>query len=92
MILETLICSINNNQEVNIAPFGIRRNKDVIVISPYLPSKTHENLHETKYASINYTDDASLFVNCFLKRKKFHKQRSLPRKFLSGIFFEKRLG
>ena len=47
MILETLICSINNNQEVNIAPFGIRRNKDVIVISPYLPSKTHENLQNS---------------------------------------------
>tara|TARA_B100001027_G_scaffold201100_1_gene160904 strand:+ start:103 stop:669 length:567 start_codon:yes stop_codon:yes gene_type:complete len=71
MILETLICSTNFNEEVNVAPFGIQKKKDIVVISPYLPSKTHENLLQNKFATVNHTDDAGLFVNCFLKKKKF---------------------
>lgn len=71
MILETLICSLDSNEEINVAPFGIKKKKDLIVISPYLPSRTHENLLNNEYASINYADDIGLFVNCFLNKNKF---------------------
>lgn len=75
MILETLICSLNSNEEINVAPFGIKKKKDLVVISPYLPSRTHENLLNNEYASVNYVDDVSLFVNCFLNKQKFKLKR-----------------
>ena len=58
MIFETIVSTINNKGQVNFAPFGIRKRKEFIFISPYIPSKTLENLKQTKCASINYLDDS----------------------------------
>ena len=38
MIIETIICTKNNQGNVNFAPFGIKKNKNYILISPYIPS------------------------------------------------------
>ena len=65
MIIETIICTKNSQGNVNFAPFGIKKNKNYILISPYIPSTTLNNLRATGNASINYTDDATFFVNCF---------------------------
>mgnify|MGYP001468651183 CR=1 FL=1 len=88
MIFETIICTTNNKGKVNFAPFGIRRNKNYIFISPYIPSTTLENLEETKNASVNYTDDASFFVNCIIGRKKFRKKQCSK---IKGYFLEQAL-
>ena len=44
MIIETIISTINDKGEVNFAPFGIKKNEKFIYISPYIPSKTLNNL------------------------------------------------
>lgn len=69
MIIETIITSLNEDKSVNYAPFGIKINKDIITISPYIPSITHENLKLRMSAAINYTNNANLFVSCLLKKK-----------------------
>lgn len=69
MIFETIVSTINNKGQVNFAPFGIRKRKEFIFISPYIPSKTLENLKQTKCASINYLDDSSYFVKCIVGKK-----------------------
>ena len=74
MIIETIICTKNSQGNVNFAPFGIKKNKNYILISPYIPSTTLNNLKETGNASINYTDDATFFVNCILGKKNFEKK------------------
>ena len=58
MILETIISTIDKSGNVNFAPFGIKKNKNFILISPYIPSKTLNNLTSTKSATVNYTNDA----------------------------------
>jgi len=73
MIIETIICTKNSQGIVNFAPFGIKKKKNFILISPYIPSTTLNNLKETGNASINYTDDATFFVNCILGKKNFEK-------------------
>ena len=73
MIIETIICTKNSQGIVNFAPFGIKKNKNYILISPYIPSTTLNNLKETGNASVNYTDDATFFVNCILGKKNFEK-------------------
>tara|TARA_Y100001954_G_scaffold237941_1_gene303480 strand:- start:1740 stop:2291 length:552 start_codon:yes stop_codon:yes gene_type:complete len=74
MIFETIICTTNNKGSVNFAPFGIKKNKKHIFISPYIPSTTLNNLEETGNASINYIDDAAFFVNCIIGKKNFKKK------------------
>ena len=59
MILETIISTVNKKGQVNFAPFGIRKDKNFLYISPYIPSQTLMNLEHTRCASINYIDDAS---------------------------------
>jgi hypothetical protein len=76
MIIETIISTINNKGEVNFAPFGIKRNKKIIYISPYIPSKTLNNLISTKSAVINYINECSYFVDCIIGEKKFNTSRS----------------
>ena len=73
MIIETIVSTIDNDEKVNFSPFGIKKNKNQIYISPYIPSKTLLNLELTKCAVVNYTDDTSFFVNCIIGNKKVKK-------------------
>ena len=50
MIIETIVSTIDNDEKVNFSPFGIKKNKNQIYISPYIPSKTLLNLESTKCA------------------------------------------
>ena len=68
MILETIISTISEKKILNISPFGIKKIEEYLLISPYLPSTTHNNLLSNKCASISYTDNANIFVECILKK------------------------
>ena len=75
MIIESIVSTVSKRRSVNFAPFGIRKEKKEIIISPYIPSTTLNNLRSTGNASINYTDDATFFVNCLLGKKNFQKKK-----------------
>ena len=85
MIIETIVSTIDNDEKVNFSPFGIKKNKNQIYISPYIPSKTLLNLESTKCAVVNYTDNTSFFVDCIIGNKKF-KKKSVK---ISRIFFRR---
>lgn len=71
MIFETIVTTVDNEGNAKISPFGIKKKGKFIYISPYLPSKTYENLKSNNIASINYVDDANIFVRCILGDEKF---------------------
>ncbi len=85
MIIETIISTIDTKKKVNFAPFGIKKNKNFIFISPYIPSKTLENLKENKIATVNYTDKSSYFINCIIKKKRFKKRKCFK---INGYFLK----
>jgi len=85
MIIETIVSTIDNDEKVNFSPFGIKKNKNKIYISPYIPSKTLLNLESTKCAVVNYTDNTSFFVDCIIGNKKFKKKKC---KKFPGFFLE----
>ncbi|MEL0125430.1 MAG: DUF447 domain-containing protein, partial [Alphaproteobacteria bacterium] len=76
MIIETIISTVNSKGQVNFAPFGIKKDNNFIYISPYIPSRTLENLNLNKCAVINYTDDVRYFVDCLVGEKNFKKLKS----------------
>ena len=85
MIIETIVSTLDNHGKVNFSPFGIKKNKNQIYISPYIPSRTLLNLKSTKCAVVNYTDNTSFFVDCIIGNKKFKKKKC---KNFSGFFLE----
>ena len=88
MIIETIVSTLDNHGKVNFSPFGIKKNKNQIHISPYIPSRTLLNLESTKCAVVNYTDNTSFFVDCIIGNKKFKKKkcRKFPGFFLENCF------
>ena len=86
MILETIVSTVDNKGEANFAPFGIKRSGQFIFISPYIPSKTLSNLDESGYATVNYTNDATFFVNCIIGEKKFQKKKCSK---INGYYLKK---
>ena len=73
MIFETIITSVDAAGNVHITPFGVRyegAKEDIrIVISPYKPSTTLDNILATKCAVMNLTDDVRVFAGALTNRK-----------------------
>lgn len=68
MIFETIITTINVHQEVHTTPFGIQKQDGLVVISPYQPSTTLENIMATGFAVVNMTDDVRIFAGALTGR------------------------
>jgi hypothetical protein len=62
MIYETIISTIDASGLVHVTPFGIRRQDDLVIISPYRPSTTLANILATQSAVMNLTDDVRVFA------------------------------
>lgn len=62
MIYESILTSISSEGKVHIAPFGVRERNGLILIAPFRPSVTLENLLTTRHAVLNFTDDVRAFA------------------------------
>jgi uncharacterized protein len=69
MIFETIISTISLTGEPHVTPFGVRHEDDLIVISPYKPSTTLENILATKCAVMNLTDDVRVFAGALTNKQ-----------------------
>lgn len=68
MIRETIVTTLNADDTVHIAPMGIREENSLIIIAPFRPSTTLENLQRSGAAVINMTDDVRIFAGCITGR------------------------
>jgi hypothetical protein len=69
MIFETIISSVDLVGEPHITPFGVRYEGENVVISPYKPSTTLDNILATKCAVMNLTDDVRVFAGAICKKQ-----------------------
>ena len=69
MIYETIITTIDANQQVHIAPFGVRERNGLILIAPFRPSTSLDNLLNSRVAVINLTDDVRVFAGALTGRR-----------------------
>ena len=70
MIHEVIITTISNEGIVHIAPMGIRFIDEQVVISPFKPSTTLNNITENNIATINFIDDVRVFAGIVSRHKK----------------------
>lgn len=69
MIQEIIVTTTNEDGSTHIAPMGIREDSGLIVIAPFKPSATLENIQRNKTAVINRIDDVRIFAGCLTGRK-----------------------
>ena len=68
MIQEVIVTTRNPSGSAQIAPMGIRRQGEMVVIAPFRPSTTLDNLLGRGCAVVNYTDDVRVFAGCLTGR------------------------
>lgn len=72
MIFETIITSMDVAGTPHVTPFGIRHEDEFVVISPYKPSATLDNILSTKHAVMNLTDDVRVYAGALTNRKAWN--------------------
>jgi hypothetical protein len=71
MIRECIVITQSRAGAVHIAPLGLIEEGDHLVIAPFRPSLTLDNLRENPFAVANYTDDVLVFAGCLTGRREW---------------------
>ena len=69
MIQEVIVTTTNEDGSTHIAPMGIKKESELIIIAPFKPSATLENIQRNKSAVINRVDDVRVFAGCLTGHK-----------------------
>ncbi len=75
MIFETVVSTLSPAGELHLAPMGVRyegEGEDArVVLMPFKPSKTLDNILATRCAVLNLTDDVRVFAGCVTGRREW---------------------
>jgi uncharacterized protein len=71
VILETIVTSLDPAGGINFAPMGVEWGEEIIVLKPFLETRTFQNLTATRTAVVNLTDDAMLFAQGAISSPQF---------------------
>lgn len=68
-IFEAILTTATPGKNTHIAPLGFRREGEFIILSPFHPSRTLDNLRATGIAAISHPDDVRVFAGCLTGRR-----------------------
>ena len=68
-ICEAIVSTRAADGSTHLAPLGFRRDGDCLVLAPFHPSRSLDNLRLTGEAAISHTDDVRVFVGCLTGRR-----------------------
>jgi uncharacterized protein len=71
MIRECIVTTRSGAGVLQIAPLGLIEEGEHLVIAPFRPSLTLDNLRENPFAVANYTDDVLVFAGCLTGRRQW---------------------
>lgn len=69
MIRESIVVTANPDGSPHVAPIGVIVEADALVIAPFRPSATLDNLAALGVATVNYTDDVRVYAGCLTGRR-----------------------
>lgn len=69
MILETIVTSQSPEGKTHIAPMGIHVVGEEMLVMPFRPSTTLDNILASGCAVLNHTDDVRVFAGCLTGRR-----------------------
>lgn len=68
MIQEVIVTCRSTDGENQIAPMGVVWREEEVVVAPFRPSRTLNNILASECAVINYCDDVRVFAGCLTGR------------------------
>jgi uncharacterized protein len=71
MIFETVVTTCSASGEPHVAPMGVRYEHDEVVLMPFRPSTTLDNILATECAVLNIVDDVRVFAGCVTGRRQW---------------------
>ncbi|MFN3986719.1 MAG: DUF447 domain-containing protein [Rhodocyclaceae bacterium] len=83
MIFETVVSTLSPEGEVHLAPMGVRYETEqasdatpvpVVLLMPFKPSRTLDNILATRRAVLNFTTDVRIFAGCVTGRRNWPTQ------------------
>lgn len=69
MIREVIITTCAAGNAAHIAPMGVHVEDEWLIVQPFKPSTTLDNLLASGCAAVNYTDDVRIFAGCVTGRR-----------------------
>ncbi len=69
-IRESIVTTLNEDGTAHIAPLGVILELPFLVLAPFHPSSTLENLRRHPAACINYVTDVRVFAGCISGRQR----------------------
>jgi len=69
MIFETIVTTLSTAGAPHVAPMGVRYEGDQVVLMPFKPSTTLENIIASGCAVLNLTTDTRIFAGCVTGRR-----------------------
>ena len=70
MIIESIITTQSKDRRVHIAPMGVREENGFVILAPFKPSTTLENVIASGCAVQNFCDDVRVFAGCVTGLKR----------------------
>jgi hypothetical protein len=71
VIRETIVTSCAPDGAVHIAPMGVRESEGRVILAPFRPSTTLDNVVATGCATVNLSDDVRVFAGCLTGRRNW---------------------
>ncbi|MBX9925408.1 MAG: DUF447 family protein [Hyphomicrobiaceae bacterium] len=70
-IIETIVTTSNAAGEVHIAPLGLIVDGEAMIVAPFKPSRSLDNLRLNPFACASHTDDVRVFAGGVTGRKSW---------------------
>jgi len=68
-ILETIVTTVSPEGRPHIAPMGMQEIDGLVVLMPFRPSQTLDNILASRRAVLNLTGDVRIFAGCVTGRR-----------------------
>ena len=89
VIFETVVTTVANDGMPHVAPMGVRYEADQVVLMPFRPSVTLDNIVANGHAVLNLIVDTRVFAGCVTGRKAWP---TLPVERITGVRLASAIG
>jgi hypothetical protein len=88
-IFETVVTTVAADGKVHIAPMGVRYQAGLVVLMPFKPSTTLDNINATGHAVLNLVTDTRIFAGCVTGRRDWPTEPAVK---IAGVRLAAALG
>ena len=88
-IFETVLTTMAADGRVHVAPMGVRYRVGQVVLMPFKPSTTLDNVLATEHAVLNLVTDSRVFAGCVTGRRSWP---TVPADKIAGVRLANALG